>query len=262
VKPEAQLIDTHAHLGLDPLSRNPGEVVERAAEEGVMAILTIGIDLEQAYLALNIAERFEHVFASIGFHPHNASLVDGESLAQMAELARRPKVKGYGEIGLDFYRNRSTRDHQIAAFADQLNLAKKLELPVVVHLRDAYREGLEMLEAKAPFPSAGVVHCFSGKWEDAERTLALGFYISFPGTVTYKGNDRLRDLVRRVPLDRILLETDCPFLSPEPLRGRVNEPAHMVHTAMKVAEIRQVSFEEIARTTTGNANQLFHLNLE
>jgi TatD DNase family protein len=251
------LMDTHAHLGMDPLSRDPEGVVARALEEGVGLILTIGIDLDQSRLALMLAERFEQVFAAVGFHPHNAARADGEALSAMEEIARHPRVRGYGEIGLDFYRNRAPRDRQLAAFSEQLQLGKRLEKPVIIHLRDAYREGLDLLESAAPFPAGGVIHCFSGGMEEAERTIALGFHISLPGTVTYKGNDRLREVVRRLPMDRILLETDCPFLSPEPLRGRVNEPAHMVHTAMKIAEIRKTTFDEVARATTANAMELF-----
>ena len=161
----------------------------------------------------------------------------------MEVLARHPKVVGYGEIGLDFFRNLSPHDTQIGVFRDQLTLAKRLEKPVVIHLRDAYSRGLDMLEDAAPFPHGGVIHCFSGNEDDAKRALRLGFYISIPGTVTYKKNGKLRDIVKELPPDRILLETDCPFLSPEPLRGRDNEPANIVHTARKVARGSQCPVE-------------------
>jgi len=253
------LIDSHAHLELEPLADDPASVVERASAARVVAIITVGIDLEDAKRALEIAERFDQVFACVGFHPHNAKDVGDDGLAMMEELAAHPKVVGYGEVGLDFFRNRSPRDRQLAVFLDQLSLAKSLSKPVVVHLRDAYSEGLVMLEQAAPFPSGGVIHCFSGSLDDAKRALDLGFHISVPGTVTYKKNEALRSIVAQLPPERLLLETDCPFLSPEPLRGKDNEPAFIVHTARKVAEVRGISLEEVSQITAANAVRLFHL---
>jgi TatD DNase family protein len=253
------VIDSHAHLELEPLANDAAAVVERASIAGVVAIITVGIDLEDAKHALDIAQHFDQVFACVGFHPHNAKDVEDDGLARMEELARQPKVVGYGEVGLDFFRNRSPRDRQLAVFTDQLSLAKSLGKPVVVHLRDAYPEGLAMLEKAAPFASGGVIHCFSGNLDDANRALDLGFYISIPGTVTYKKNEVLRSIVAQLPSERLLLETDCPFLSPEPFRGRDNEPAFIIHTARKVAEVRSISLQEISRITTANAVRLFNL---
>jgi TatD DNase family protein len=255
------LIDSHAHLELEPLVQNYEQVVQRAAEAGVKAIVTVGIDLDDVRIALQIAERCDQVFACVGFHPHNASMVSDASLADMERLADHPKVVGYGEVGLDFFRNHSPRDQQIAVFKAQLKIAKKLKKPVVIHLRDAYGEGLKMLEAEAPFPSGGLIHCFSGTWDDASRALDLGFHVSIPGTVTYKKNDVLRGVVSRLPADRIVLETDCPFLAPEPFRGKDNEPALILHTAIKVAEVRGLSLEEVCTATTANAMRLFKLPL-
>lgn len=255
------LIDAHAHLELEPLVLDYELVVQRAVEAGVVAMITVGIDLDDGRMALQIAERCERVFACVGFHPHNARLASDESLADMEHLAGHPKVVGYGEVGLDFFRNHSPRDMQLAAFRAQLGIAKKLGKPVVIHLRDAYAEGLDMLEKEAPFPSGGLIHCFSGTWEDAKRALDLGFHVSIPGTVTYKKNDLLRGVVSRLPEDRIVLETDCPYLAPEPFRGKDNEPALILHTARRVAEVRGVSLEEIGKTTTANAIRLFQLPL-
>ncbi len=255
------LVDSHAHLELEPLARDPEAVVARAVAAGVASIITVGIDLDDAEQALKIADRIACVYASVGFHPHNAKDVGDDSLTEMEQLARHPKVVGYGEIGLDFFRNRSPQDVQLRVFQDQLTLAKKLDKPVVIHLRNAYHEGLNILERTAPFPKGGVIHCFSGDENDAKRALDMGFFVSIPGTVTYKKNAKLRDIVKDLPADRILLETDCPFLAPEPLRGKDNEPAYMVHTANKVAEVRNVPVEIIARTTTANAARLFGLQL-
>ncbi len=253
------LVDSHAHLELEPLVKDPAGVVARASAAGVAAIITVGIDLEDVARALTIADEFEQVYACVGFHPHNAKGVSVDSLSSMEQRARHPKVVGYGEIGLDFFRNWSPREAQIAVFEVQLALAKTLGKPVVIHLRDAYAEGLAMLRDARPFPAGGVIHCFSGTAQDAEAALNLGFHISIPGTVTYRKNDRLREIVRDLPDDRLLLETDCPFLSPEPLRGKDNEPAYILHTAGKVAEIRGTTLTDIARTTTQNAARLFGL---
>ncbi len=255
----AFLIDSHAHLELEPLVNEPEAVVDRASRAGVAAIITVGIDLEDVQIALSIAERFSKVFASVGFHPHNAKDAGHNALERMAQLAGHPKVVAYGEIGLDFYRNLSPQSVQKAVFADQLSLAKSLGKPVVIHLRSAYEEGLTMIEKAAPFPAGGVIHCFSGDGHDAMRALEMGFHISIPGTITYKNNNKLREIAADLPPDAILLETDCPFLSPDPLRGKTNEPANIVYTAKRVAEVRGTSVKEIAETTTRNAIRLFGL---
>jgi TatD DNase family protein len=253
------LIDSHAHLELDPLFGQVDKVIDRAREQGVRAIICIGIDEEDSRRVLDIVDRFGNVYAGMGFHPHNAKQVDDNALTEMQKMAAHPKVKGYGEIGLDFFRDLSPRDTQIAVFADQLVIAQRLEKPVIIHLRNAYDKGLEMLEQAAPFPNGGVIHCFSGNEEDAKRALELGFYISVPGTVTYKKNEALRSIVANIPAERLLLETDCPYLSPEPFRGKDNEPAFIMHTAKKVAELKGLTVEEIGWITSENAVRLFDL---
>ncbi len=254
-----RFIDAHAHLELEPLFRDYEGVVTRARQAGLAAIVTVGIDLEDATRAMQIAHQYDDVFACMGYHPHNAKYAGALELAQMQDMASDTKVVGYGEIGLDFFRNHSPRDIQISIFDEQIRIARTLKKPVVIHLRDAYDKGLSMLEKSAPFPSAGVIHCFSGNEDDARRALDLGLYISIPGTVTYKNNHQLRSIVEKIPDDRILLETDCPFLAPEPLRGKDNEPAFIVHTAKKVAEVRGTTLENIGKTSTGNACVLFRL---
>lgn len=253
------LIDSHAHLELEPLVYDFENVMRRAREVGLVAVVTVGIDIEDARRALEIARQFDDVFVSLGFHPHNAKQVKDADLQLMEQMAKDPKVVAYGEIGLDFFRNRSPHDVQVSVFEQQIGVAKTLEKPLVIHLRDAYDKGLSMLEKTAPFPSSGVIHCFSGNHEDAQRAVDLGFYVSIPGTVTYKKNDQLRSIVEKLPRDRMLLETDSPFLSPEPLRGKDNEPAFIVHTARRVAEIRGLTLEELAWQTSKNAIQLFRL---
>jgi len=255
------LVDSHAHLGLDKLYGDAGEVVRRAGAAGVETIITIGIDREQAVRAVELAERFPGVYAAVGFHPHNASRADDESLAEVEQLVGHPRVVGYGEIGLDFHWDLSPRDVQRAVYRVQIETAKRVGQPVIIHLREAYDEGLSMLEAAAPFPAGGVIHCFSGNGDDARRALDLGFCLSFPGTVTFKNSDWLRDIVTGLPEDRILLETDCPFLAPVPLRGKTNEPAFITHTAEKMAEVRLGGdLQRTAAITTANARRLFRFN--
>ena len=258
---KVKLIDTHAHLELEPLRSQASDVVRRASNAGLIAIVTVGIDLEDARVALEIAQQHDMVFAAVGFHPHNAGAVQDEDLSRMEELCDNPKVVGYGEIGLDFFRNRSPHDRQLRVFEEQIRLAKTKEKPVIVHLRDAYAQGIDILERLGPYPRGGVIHCFSGNEIDATRFLDLGFHVSIPGTVTYKKNDKLRSIVSTLPDDRILLETDCPFLSPEPLRGKDNEPAYIVHTARKIAEIRGTALEVLGSLTVGNSIRLFHLDM-
>ncbi|MGD9818330.1 MAG: TatD family hydrolase [Desulfomonilaceae bacterium] len=253
------LIDSHAHLELEPLVNDTHNVIARARKAGLVAIITVGIDIEDSRKAIEISHEFDDVFVSIGFHPHNAQFAADKDLQTIESMAADPKVVGYGEIGLDFFRNRSPRNVQIRIFDEQIRIAQKLNKPVVIHLRDAYDEGLMMLEKAAPFPNSGVIHCFSGNQEDAKRALRLGFYISIPGTVTYKKNDQLRSIVSKIPEDRILLETDCPFLSPEPFRGKDNEPSFIVNTARKVSEARGISLEQACQITTKNAIDLFKL---
>jgi len=256
-----RLIDSHAHLELEPLVEQTQAVVARALAVGLIGIITVGIDLQDARAALGIAEQFDMVFAAIGFHPHNAKDVGDYDLAKMEELCENPKVVGYGEIGLDFFRNRSPHDRQVEVFEDQIELAKRKGKPIIVHLREAYEQGLAILEKHGPYLAGGVIHCFSGDGSDAQRALDLGFHISIPGTVTYKKNDKLRAIVATIPDHRILLETDCPFLAPEPLRGKDNEPAFIIHTARKVAEVRGVDLKALGLLSAGNAIRLFNLPL-
>ncbi len=256
----AGLVDTHAHLGLDKLYGDAADAVARAESAGVGTIITIGIDLDQGYRALELAGRFPAVRAAAGFHPHNASQANDQTLGEMERLAADPQMVAYGEIGLDFHWDLSPRDVQRSVYREQIDMARRLGKPVIIHLREAYDEGLAMLEAAAPFPNAGVIHCFSGTADDARRALDLGFCLSFPGTVTFKNNDWLREIVASLPEDRILLETDCPFLAPVPLRGKTNEPAFMVHTAQMVADLCwSGDLAQTAVVTTANATRLFAL---
>jgi len=258
---DSKFIDSHAHLSHKPIATDIDGVIKRAAAAGVSDIVTVGIDYDDAKAAIEIAENFDNVFCSIGYHPHNAKSVDDKMLQKMETLAAHPKVVGYGEIGLDFYWNKSPHDKQEQVFFNQLKLAKRLNKPVVIHLRDAYAKGLEMMESLAPYPAKGVIHCFSGNEDDARSALDLGFYISIPGILTFKAAKSLQTIASYLPEDRILLETDCPFLAPIPYRGKVNEPAYMVHTAEKLAQIRGISLDKLANITRENTRKVFNLKI-
>ncbi len=254
----ARLFDTHCHLYDQEAFPDPALAVARAADAGVDRMVVIGIDFETNLQAVALADRFERVYATVGWHPtHVGTYESSASLAQLRELASHPKVVGIGEIGLDFYWDKTTPMQQIPALHEQLDLAIELGLPAVYHCRDAYDEMLDLLEARA-CPKA-VFHCFGGNAEHAQRALALGCFLGVDGPLTYKKNAELRDLFGSLPRDRVLIETDAPYLSPEPLRSKRNEPANVALVCAKLAEVWGVPSEEAARQTTANAVAFFGL---
>ncbi len=250
------LIDSHAHLELSEFDGDREDVIERARASGVECIVTVGINLEDSRNAVALAERYDNIYASVGVHPHDAKSINETTYDSLRKLSKSDRVVAYGEIGLDFFRNRSPRDIQIKRFGEQLELADELNLPVIIHDREAHREIVEMLKGWKGH-SGGVIHCFSGDYDMARKCLDMGFYISIPGTITYKKSETLRGVVRRVPIDRLLVETDCPFLSPEPKRGKRNEPANVVYTARRIAQIKGLPFEDVARITSENTRNVF-----
>ncbi len=251
------LVDTHAHLTLEGLGDDLDGVLARARGAGVTAVITVGIDPADSRAAVALAEARDEVWATVGVHPHDAAAVSLADLDDLAALAASPKVVAWGEVGLDFYRNRSPRAVQERWFREQVVRARELGLPVVVHDREAHRETLEVLRPEAARGLRGVFHCFSGDLAFAREVLSLGFYLSIPGTVTYPKAEELRRVVAGVPEDRLLLETDCPYLAPQPVRGKRNEPALLVHTAAEVARVRGLAVEDVARVTTRASRALF-----
>lgn len=249
------LIDAHAHLEMKDFDADREAVLERAASAGVEYIITVGTNLKLSQKALSLASRYNNVFATIGIHPHDANTATEENLAKIREIARHPKIVGYGEIGLDFFRDLAPREKQKEAFARQLKTAADLGLPVVIHDREAHDLVLKMVEDSGV--RRGVFHCFSGSYQMAEKCTALGFYISIPGTVTFDKTKKTSDVVKNTPLDFLLLETDCPYLAPVPCRGKRNEPSFIIHTAKKVAQIKSLPWEEVAQVTSRNAKKLF-----
>jgi TatD DNase family protein len=250
------LIDSHAHLELSDFDDDREDVIERAKKSGVECVVTVGINLEDSRNAVALAERYDNIYASVGVHPHDAKSINETTYASLRKLSESDRVVAYGEIGLDLFRNLSPRDLQIKRFGEQLELAGELGLPVIIHDREAHRETVELLKGWKN-RSGGVIHCFSGDYDMAVKCLDMGFYISIPGTITYKKSETLRDVVRRIPIDGLLVETDCPFLSPEPKRGKRNEPANVVYTARKVAQVKDLPFEDVARITSENTRNLF-----
>jgi TatD DNase family protein len=252
------LIDTHAHLDLPEFKSDQEQVIERAREAGVEHIITIGIGEKECRRAIEIARKHSFISAAIGIHPHNASKLDLDVLDFLEKQAADPNVVALGEMGLDFFRNRSPREDQKRAFRAQLDLAESLKLPVVIHDRDAHDETMQILREEKP-AYGGVLHCFSGDASMARDCINLGFLISIPGTVTFKNAAQIHAVAKKIPLEHLLLETDCPFLTPVPYRGKRNEPAYVRFVAEKVAELKQQSLEDVIAQTGANACRLFNL---
>jgi len=250
-------IDTHAHLDMGDFKEDRGEVLDRAWEQGLAAIITIGIDLESSRQALGLAGANPHIWAAVGLHPHEASAADEPALAELRVLARKPKVVAVGEIGLDFFRNYSLREHQKDCFRRCLQLAREVSLPIVIHDREAHEETLRILAEEKAWEIGGLFHCFSGDWAMARRCLDWNFFLSVTGALTYKKGSPLEEVVRQAPIDSLLLETDAPFLAPHPFRGKRNEPSYLVHTAARMAEIRGIPLAKLGPILYQNTCRAF-----
>jgi len=253
------LIDTHAHLDMGDFDQDRREVIDRALQGGIRHIITVGIDLQSSLTALKLAHAHDFISATVGYHPHNADHVKADDLSAVAKLASDPKVVAWGEMGLDFYRGWSQPRNQRDAFEKQLELAAQHGLPLVIHCRDAHSELLEILKKNGTAPYRGVIHCFSGDYDLAMAFIRMGFHISFPGTVTFPKASQVRDAAARIPMERLLLETDAPFLAPVPKRGKRNEPLFVTYTAQEIAELRKMEYGEVARWSTKNAMALFDI---
>ena len=252
------LVDSHCHLDFPELAGDAAGVMARARNAGVGHMLTIGTKITQFPNVLAVAEKFDNVSCSVGIHPHEAAVEPEMNVEKLIGFAQHPKVVAFGETGLDFYYKHSPRLEQEQSFRIHIAAAREHKLPVIVHTRDADTETNAILsEEMGKGAFTGVIHCFSSGRELAEQDLALGFYISLSGIVTFKKAEALREVVKIVPMDRILVETDSPYLAPIPYRGKTNEPAYVTHTAATVAEIKGVSRDELARQTTENFFRLF-----
>lgn len=246
------LVDTHAHLHDPAFDADRDAVLERARAAGVGLFLTIGTDVATSEAAVALAAAHPDVYAAVGIHPHDAAQADPAALARLGALARAPRVVAVGEIGLDYYRNLAPPDVQRAALVAQLRLARAVRRPVLLHCRDAHADLLALCRAEGVAAVGGILHCFSGDLAVADEGLALGLLISVAGPVTYPNSRRLAEVVRALPLEALVLETDCPYLPPQPWRGRRNEPAYLPATADRVAALRGVPVAAIAQATTAN----------
>ncbi|MFA5356218.1 MAG: TatD family hydrolase [Candidatus Omnitrophota bacterium] len=251
------LIDTHCHLDFPEFEPDRGEVISRAQKEGIGHIINIGSSLKGSEKSLELSRSYDFIYAAVGLHPHEADISDDSAKARIRELAGQDKVVAIGETGLDYYKNYSARDNQKALFRYLAGLAKDFDLPLVIHNREAQADTFKILNEFLPLRA--VVHCFSGDGDFLKSCLGLGFYISFTCNITYKKAESLRGFLRETPLDRLMLETDAPFLPPEGLRGRRNEPSYVRLLAEEAARIKGVSFDEIAKSTTENAIRFFDL---
>lgn len=251
------LIDSHAHLYDRRYNRDRDRLIKNLEKDGVELVINNAENIKTSIECINLAQKYPNMYATVGFHPHNAKQVDDVAIESLRSLAAKDKVVAIGEIGLDFYRDLSPRDVQREAFKKQLDLAKELDLPVTIHSRDASQECFDMVKEAQDGTLRGVMHCYSDSPEMAKDYIDLGFYISLAGPVTYRNARSPKETARVVPLDRLMIETDAPWLTPEPNRGKRNEPAYIRHTAAEIAEIKGVSFSELAEATTKNVKDLF-----
>ncbi|MBA4372902.1 MAG: radical SAM protein [Thermodesulfovibrio sp.] len=251
------LIDTHCHLEMIQFDEDRDEMIRRARAAGIGTMITIGSDLEATAKAVTLAENDGSIFASVGVHPHEAKLVDADALNKLKEWTSHPKVVAIGETGLDYHYDHSPRDLQRDIFRKHLELAAETGLPAIIHCREAWDDTIRILKESGN--SRGVMHCFSGDRKMAAEVISLGYHISVAGPVTFKKAVDLKEVARLVPDEYLLLETDSPYLAPEPCRGKRNEPAFLLHTARYIAGLRGISLEDLARITTLNARRLFSI---
>ncbi|MCI0182631.1 putative metal-dependent hydrolase YcfH [Acidibacillus sp. S0AB] len=251
------LFDTHTHLNDDALYVEANEVLERAKAIGVARLVIPGYDRQSSLRAMELASKYDWVYAVVGFHPQDAAHVTEQDFADLEDWMGQPKVVGIGEIGLDYHYDEPARDIQAAVFRRQIAIAKKVQKPIVIHDRDAHGDILKILKEEDAKTVGGIMHCFSGSVEMAVECLHLNFYLSFAGTVTFKNAKRPQEVAMHVPLDRMLIETDAPYLTPEPYRGKQNEPANVRFVAEKLAQLRGLPLEEMAQLTYANANRIF-----
>ena len=254
------IIDTHAHLDMDQYDADRDDVIQRARDNGVDYILNIGCDVESSARSLELAERFDFIYATAGIHPHDVKSINGTTYADLKQLLAHPKMVAVGEIGLDYFKNYSPQELQREHLIKQVELAKELGKPIIVHCRDANEDMISILSEFYSINDkarSGIFHCFSGDQKLADKALEMGFYISFSGSVTFKKSDALRAVAKTIPADRLFVETDCPFLAPVPKRGKRNEPAFVHHTAELVAEVRGLRVEDVQRTSELNFFELF-----
>ena len=253
------LFDTHAHLDDEQFDTDREELIEGLFKNGVGNVLTVGCDMKSSLAAIKLAEKYDFIYAAVGVHPHECEHMTESDIDALRTLSAHPKVCAIGEIGLDYYYDTDIKEIQKKWFARQMDLACETGKPVIIHNRDAHEDTLKVLKKYASGKLSGVVHCYSGSVEMSREIFKMGLYISVGGTVTFKNANRVREVVKNAPIDRILLETDCPYLSPEPHRGSRNNPANTKYVAEKIAEIKEMTAEEVISITERNGKTLFSI---
>lgn len=251
--------DSHAHIDGEKFDKDREQVLARAKENGIDLIMNPGADFASSVRAVELAQQHEMIYAAVGIHPHDASSLDDSLLMMIEALTKKPKVQAIGEIGLDFHYDFSPRDVQRHWFREQLRLAKRLNMPVIVHDREANQETFDTLREEKAFETGVLMHCYSGSGELAKQYVKLGGYISIAGPVTFKNSRKLIEVVEAVPLDRLMIETDSPYLTPEPFRGKRNESMYVKYVCEKIAQLKGISIEEAAAATTANAKHYFNI---
>ncbi|WP_458110003.1 TatD family hydrolase [Bacillus zhangzhouensis] len=254
------LFDTHAHLNAEQYNEDLEQVIERAKSEKVENIVVVGFDRPTITRAMELIEEYEFIYAAIGWHPVDAIDMTDEDLAWIKELSQHEKVVAIGEMGLDYYWDKSPKEVQKEVFRRQIALAKEVNLPIIIHNRDATEDVVTILKEEGAADVGGIMHCFTGSLEIAKACMEMNFYISFGGPVTFKNAKKPKEVVKDIPSDRLLIETDCPYLTPAPFRGKRNEPSYVKYIAEQIAELREMSFEELAELTTENAKKVFRIN--
>ncbi len=256
------LFDTHAHLDSPKFNDDREAMIERARENGVHYIVNVGFNRETIPTTIALAEQYEWIYAAVGWHPQDAITMQEGDLAWIESLTSHPKVVAIGEIGLDYYWDTSPKDVQQHVFREQIRLARRLKLPIIIHNREAHQDVVTILQEEKAAEVGGIMHCYSGSWETAKQCLDMNFHISFGGPVTFKNAKQPKEVLAQVPLDRLLIETDCPYLTPHPYRGKRNETAYVRYVAEAAAEIKGLSVEELASITAQNASKLFSIPLQ
>jgi TatD DNase family protein len=254
------LFDTHVHLNAEQFDEDLEEVISRAREAGVEKMVVVGFDRPTINRAMELIEQYEFLYASIGWHPVDAIDMKDEDLAWIEELSNHSKVVAIGEMGLDYHWDKSPKDVQKEVFRKQIHLAKKVKLPIIIHNRDATQDIVDILREEGAEEVGGIMHCFSGSPEIAQECVDMNFYISLGGPVTFKNAKKPKEVAKEIPLEKLLIETDCPYLAPHPNRGKRNEPAYVKLVAEQIAELKEVSLEEVENITTENAKKLFNIN--
>ncbi|NMA86048.1 MAG: TatD family hydrolase [Tissierellia bacterium] len=253
------LIDSHAHLDDRRFDRDREMLIKSLKENRIDLVINPGADLQSSIKAVALAEEYENIYAAVGVHPHSAKEMDNSTVEILKSFTNRGKVIAIGEIGLDYHYDNSPRDIQRERFIEQINLAKEVDLPIIIHSRSAAGDTFDILKEAQDGSLEGVLHCYSGSVEMAMEYIKLGFYISIAGPITFKNARVLKEVAREVPLDKLLIETDAPYLTPEPYRGKRNEPIYVRYVAGTIAEIKGISFEEVAKATAENTKRLFRI---